>query len=571
MGTLRVIKYYYQAFFSHGGLGMLFVLALVWLLAGRGRKKRGNDDRRLLIPAVIIAIVTVCPLSAWVIIRAIGEDVYWRVFWMLPLAAVIPYALTEITDEIGARTGGRTGSLIRRALTVVCFAALIALNGNLVTGSAFFTERTNDYKLPQRVVDVIDIINEHAALHDIRSKRIIAPEEIAVYARLYDASIRQNYGRGTLKNESIQRDMYRLINEENPDYAVLIKKLRHNHYRYAVIRKAADDRQAMENAKFECLGEITSDMGGYVIYFNSRWYGMAERKEAMEDGEIPEEETEEETAEARETGRTSEASATDAWTVTQYGPRDVNSMFYTIHHPEKGLIVVDGGWTEDAQYVRGVIENLGGIVDAWILTHQHEDHCGAFNAIWPDPGTLQIRAVYTVEMASPSECLEAAPWDSTDCLSDFLALDIPVLHYVHRGDELTICSLPFQVLNAFDDEVRTLSKDYLNDGSMMFRVKGPERTMLFCGDVGKSMSAFIYRQYKQVLPSDYVQMGHHGNGGLNPGFYKKTAPEAAFFDAPDWLMNDPEGKYNTPAKITLMESLGSRILSFSSAPNAVQL
>ena len=35
----------------------------------------------------------------------------------------------------------------------------------------------------------------------------------------------------------------------------------------------------------------------------------------------------------------------DEWTITQYGPREINSSFYTLYNPKRGLIVVDGGWT----------------------------------------------------------------------------------------------------------------------------------------------------------------------------------------------------------------------------------
>ena len=66
-------------------------------------------------------------------------------------------------------------------------------------------------------------------------------------------------------------------------------------------------------------------------------------------------------------------------------------------------------------------------------------------------------------------------------------------------------------------------------------------------------------------------MGHHGNGGLKSGFYKAVAPKIAFFDAPDWLLFDETGKYNTPEKAQLMESLGAQVLSFNSAPNSVKL
>ena len=267
----------------------------------------------------------------------------------------------------------------------------------------------------------------------------------------------------------------------------------------------------------------------------------------------------------------STASGPDCWTVTQYAPDERNASFYTISNPQKGLIVIDGGWEEDEDYVRGVLKSLGGKVDAWLLTHPHPDHIGAFVRIWQDPDDIRIGSVYTVEMASPEECLEAAPWDTVEEYKAFLSLDLPDLNYVHTGDLLTLCGLPVEIFSAFDEEVKDLSADYLNDGSMMFKVQGPEKSFLFCADVGKRISRSIERRWRKKLRADYVQMGHHGNGGLREKFYKKVAPEAAFFDAPDWLMEDPEGRYNTPKKIELMESLGCTIYSFHTAPNQVTI
>ncbi len=270
-------------------------------------------------------------------------------------------------------------------------------------------------------------------------------------------------------------------------------------------------------------------------------------------------------------GRKVSDSAADEWTVTQYGPRDINSMFYTIYHPEKGLIVVDGGWTEDGPFVRETIKELGGKVDAWILTHPHLDHISAFVDIYPEQQGIEIGDIYTVDMASPEKCKERAEWDSTDAYEEFLALDVPDLKYVYPGDVLYICGLEFDIFNAYDGHVEELSKDYLNDGSMMFKVKGEEQSMLFCADVGKSMSDYLLKTWGDELKADYIQMGHHGNGGLLADFYTKVSPDVAFFDAPDWLMYDTTGNYTTPENADLMESLGSEVVSFHTQPNSVIL
>ncbi len=264
----------------------------------------------------------------------------------------------------------------------------------------------------------------------------------------------------------------------------------------------------------------------------------------------------------------------DQWTITQYGPRETNMSFYTIYNPAKGLIVVDGGYTEDALYVAGIIQSLGGKVDAWILTHLHPDHAGAFNAIYPNQEVLEIEIgdIYTVQIPSPEECLASAPWDTAEAYITFLAYEIPDVIYLNTGDVLEICDLKFEVFSAFEENTKELTNDYFNDGSIMFKVYGETKDFLFCADVGKRMSEHIIENIgAEKLASDYLQMGHHGNGGLNADFYTLVSPTIAFFDAPDWLLNDQSGKYTTPQNKALMESLGSEIKSFSSAPNSIVL
>lgn len=259
------------------------------------------------------------------------------------------------------------------------------------------------------------------------------------------------------------------------------------------------------------------------------------------------------------------------WIITQHGRNDVNLSFYTIYNDSKGLIVIDGGWTDDAAYVREILNELGGNVDAWILTHPHQDHVGAFNLLYTELEGITVKTIYTVDMATPEECLNVASWDSVDAYNDFLSLNVPNLQYLYAGDELDICGLKFKVLNTYDDNVKNLSRDYLNDGSMMFKVTNQTESILFCADVGISMSDFLLNKWGNELQADYLQMAHHGFGGLNDNLYQTVNPKIAFFDAPDWLMFDETGKYDTPQNAEFMNSIGSEIYSFNTAPNSIVL
>lgn len=279
--------------------------------------------------------------------------------------------------------------------------------------------------------------------------------------------------------------------------------------------------------------------------------------------------------------KTAMSQSNQEWSITQYSSKTGNqAMFYTIKDNNGTLTVVDGGYQEDAKDVKEILKQEGSVVDNWIITHPHPDHVGAFNDIAKnDTDEITIKNVYTIELDYDKYKEKVRKWDNFDSYQSFLSVikDWKNVIYVHDGDEFNLNGLKMKVLNAYSEETDKLSKDLANDGSMMFKLTGKEESMLFCADVGCKISDKIMATYKEELPSDYVQMGHHGNGGLTDEFYACVKPKVAFFDAPEWLMeninpkNKKAGKWKTPQKIALMEGMGAKIYGYPTAPNHITL
>ncbi|MEG1752604.1 MAG: MBL fold metallo-hydrolase [Christensenella sp.] len=269
------------------------------------------------------------------------------------------------------------------------------------------------------------------------------------------------------------------------------------------------------------------------------------------------------------------ACSSEPYIVTQYADVSGNqSMFYSIKTPKDKLIMVDGGFAANAEQVREVINANGGRVDHWILTHPHPDHIEAFNAIFEAPQGIEIEKIYASDIDYDYYKEHAQDYDGFSAFEKFreLVADYDKLTYLYAGDSLETAGLRMDVFNAAINV-----QDPCNDGSLMFKLTGKEQSILFCGDVGARRSEDILMRFGEQLPADYIQMGHHGNGGLSSEFYQKVHPSIAFFDAPDWLMNNinpSTGKtetWTTPENKKLMESMGCKVLSYNTSPNTVEL
>lgn len=262
------------------------------------------------------------------------------------------------------------------------------------------------------------------------------------------------------------------------------------------------------------------------------------------------------------------------WTITQYPCTiaDTQHMFYTVENQQGGLAVIDGGWDSEADNVRQVIMDKGGVVDTWILTHPHPDHIGAFEQIYPDLQGITIKHIYAIPMSYDGYNSSADEWDEFNVFDRFaqLATNMPELEYLREGDQKDIVGLQMNLYNSFDNSLIGTTNDIANDSAMVFKLTGNSQSMLFCADCGVSREKHLTETYGDQLKADYIQMGHHGNSSLSDAFYTNIGASTAFFDLPDSILKDSE-KYTASHYVELMTGLGAKIYSFNTGANVITL
>ena len=261
----------------------------------------------------------------------------------------------------------------------------------------------------------------------------------------------------------------------------------------------------------------------------------------------------------------------NVYIITQYGDyEDRQHMFYTIEDSEKNLIIIDGGWDSEADEVKRVIAEHNNHVSAWIITHPHPDHAGAFNVIASDMNDIIIDDIYTVDV-DYDRYKETAQWyDVFETYENYNSLieNMDNVHIVNENDSFYCLELEFYVIHAWDDKVKHLERNLLNNGSMCFILSGREDKMLFMADTESVPENEIIERHKDELDVDYIQLGHHGNWGPTTNFYDNTNPKAVFFDSTRFIF-ETEG-YDASVLKEYFEERGIDIYTYETSPNFIE-
>lgn len=222
-------------------------------------------------------------------------------------------------------------------------------------------------------------------------------------------------------------------------------------------------------------------------------------------------------------------------------------MSFVIVTKKNNVIVVDGGRQEDMPLLKQYVG--GRHIAAWILTHAHSDHIGGFVEEMRQNGgaDFDIGAVYynfpDYDSLIRKTDVPDLPYfreELNEMLPAFNAVKgafADKAHIVQAGERCTVDEVNIEFLYAHRDG---LYANLMNDASLVFKLSGEKKSVIFLGDLGPDGGDRLFREKKDELKADYCQMAHHGHMNVSMEVYAKILPEACFWCAPKWLYEEPE-------------------------------
>lgn len=218
------------------------------------------------------------------------------------------------------------------------------------------------------------------------------------------------------------------------------------------------------------------------------------------------------------------------------------NLSIVIKSPHGKLIIVDGGWEADAEKLSSLILQQGGKVDAWLITHPHEDHVGALCAILNDTvRKIKIDKIYC-SLATPDWYRQVSPTGAgiaDQLLSVFTKLPVgTVTNNIGRGTEINIDDVNIRVLN--NRGVYTYNG--VNNSSLVYKISVSGQSILILGDLAYDGGKDLIKTCTAAeLKSDIVQMAHHGQQGVDQDAYALIAPTTCLWPTPAWLWDNDNG------------------------------
>lgn len=240
-------------------------------------------------------------------------------------------------------------------------------------------------------------------------------------------------------------------------------------------------------------------------------------------------------------------------------------MSYVIKTKNGKLIVVDGGLPQDEPHLVETIKSYGGEVSAWILSHPHSDHGGAFTKLAENgfEGIKIDNFYYNIREQAWYDKYEKYRADMVNTIRNSIAkLPAGVSHITSKGEVYYVDGVAIHVLN----DPYWIESNSINNSSVAFRLDFDNGTrVLFLGDMGPAAGERLKADVPAAdLKADIVQMAHHGQYGVNKDVYEIIAPKVAMWNAPEWLWdNDGGSGYNTGNYKTLevrswMDEIGAK-------------
>ena len=214
-------------------------------------------------------------------------------------------------------------------------------------------------------------------------------------------------------------------------------------------------------------------------------------------------------------------------------------MGYIIKTANNKIIAIDGGTTEDTENFVKHINDLGGKVDYWFITHPHSDHAGVFTQL-ADENRIKIGKIYYTansnewyQQNAPERCEEVIECNN-------IVKNKKQTEEVYLNQNIKIDNIYCEILGIKNPEITT---NAINNSSMVMKMNiNKSKSILFLADSGIESGEKLLNNQKDKLKSYAVQIAHHGQNGVTEDVYKAIQPDICFWPTPEWIWNNDNGE-----------------------------
>lgn len=244
-----------ELFRNYMGTGLLvawFLVCLVYLFFQE--KDKGRRVLFLYVP-VCVYVLFFNPLFMHAFYGAAGEEIYYRILWLMPVSMVIAYTITKL---YGVLKGTKHYAFLGVS------AVLVMLSGSLIYQNPNFTKAENVYHMPSEVVEICDLIEMEG-----REVMAVFPQELISYVRQYSPLVCMPYGREALVERWRQgNDFYAAMEAEVPSAEVIAAFAKQSKCHYVIVRADRQMTGELEDYEYEEFAQV----GNYIIYYDPSIY-----------------------------------------------------------------------------------------------------------------------------------------------------------------------------------------------------------------------------------------------------------------------------------------------------------
>lgn len=227
------------------------------------------------------------------------------------------------------------------------------------------------------------------------------------------------------------------------------------------------------------------------------------------------------------------------YTASCKDPTDCSGFSAVMTLEDGRFIVIDGGYTADANalynYLADRNRRTDGItIAAWVLTHDHGDHDGAFKAFSTEYGK-RVNCEYIISNAMPQSVKTTNEKGSPSLLTGLQAN--PCRYFgnnetktlkMHTGQSVWFCNVELRMLFTHETYFPRVP-GWLNETSLVFQLRANGQTTLITGDCEMDAIDMVSRLWKTELKADIYQINHHGYSDIQQNFIDLVDPSIALW------------------------------------------